>query len=190
MKKSKVVAVLLTLSSVFLLSYDLPKGWFKAGSEPDKYDMGVDVGAGKDGKNAAIIKSNSKKIRGFGTLMQNCLPDKYKGKRIKMSGYLKSSNVDGWAGFWLRIDGKDRSNSLGFDNMYDRKITGTTEWKNYEIILDVPEEAVNIAYGALLGGTGTIWFDGLKFDVVESTINPTGKKLAVPKAPENLNFED
>jgi len=82
----------------------MPKGWFAAGSEPKSYDMGTDKGAGRDGKNAATIKSTAKKISGFGTLMQQCLPDKYLGKRVRMSGYMKSKDVDSWAGFWFRVD--------------------------------------------------------------------------------------
>ena len=68
--------------------------------------MGIDRGAGKDGKNAATIKSNTKKIEGFGTLMQNCLPDNYLGKRVRMSGMMKTKDVSYWSGFWLHIDPK------------------------------------------------------------------------------------
>lgn len=177
------------LATMLLCSYDLPKNWFKAGSEPDSYEMGIDKKAGVSGGNAAIITSTEKKIKGFGTLMQNSLPGKYLGKRIKMSGYVKSENVDLWAGLWLRVDGKDKS-SLSFDNMYDRAIKGTTAWKQYEIILDVPEGATNIAYGALLAGPGTIWFDDLKFEIVSDAVTTTGKEKTTPDKPSNLSFEE
>ncbi len=52
-------------------TFDLPTSWFRAGSDPKSYDMGVDKTAGKDGKHAATIKSIEKKINGFGTLMQS-----------------------------------------------------------------------------------------------------------------------
>src|SRR6185312_6905409 len=109
----------------------VPKGWHKAGSSPKSYVMGIDKGAGKDGKNAAAIKSIDKKINGFGTLMQSCLPDKYVGKRIRMSGLLKTRNVSDWSGLWLRIDQKGSDETLGFDNMHDgndRSIKGTSDW--------------------------------------------------------------
>ena len=177
------------LATLLLCSYDLPKNWFKAGSDPDSYEMGIDKNAGRSGGSAAIISSTEKKIKGFGTLMQNSLPGKYLGKRIKMSGYVKSENVDSWAGLWLRVDGKDKA-SLSFDNMYDRAIKGTTDWKLYEIILDVPEGATNIAYGALLAGTGTIWFDDLKFDIVSDAVSTTQKENTTPDKPTNLSFEE
>jgi hypothetical protein len=194
MKKIFSSITLITFS-VTIFSFDLPSGWFKAGSDPSKYEMGVDKGAGQDGKNAATIQSNEKNINGFGTLMQNCLPDQYLGKRIKVSGYMKSQDVKSWAGFWLRVDDTNSKQPLSFDNMQDRSIKGTTEWKKYEIVLDVPASASNIAYGALISGSGKIWFDNLSFEIVDNTIPTTGmstsggNKKSSPDSPTNLDFE-
>jgi len=157
----------------------LPEGWFRAGSNPGSYFMGMDKGAGKDKNDVITIRSVDKLISGFGTVMQNSPAKKYLGKRIKMTGYLKTKDVDNWAGFWLRIDGeKQAENSLAFDNMKngktDRSIKGTTDWKKYEIVLDVSDEATNIAFGALLGGTGQIWFDKIEFEIVDTDTETTG----------------
>ena len=110
-----------------------------------------------------------------------------------MSGFLKSENVEGMAGLWLRVDQVGSKTPLGFDNMSDRKIKGTTPWKKYEIVLDVPSNASNLAYGALLTGTGQIWFDDIRFEIVDSTVSVTGNRMmnsSSPKSdPVNLNFE-
>jgi hypothetical protein len=172
---------------VSLFSFDLPEGWFKAGSKPQYYDMGVDVGAGKDGKNAASIKALRKQIDGFGTLMQNFKPDKYLGKKIKMTAWMKSNEVASWAGFWLRVDQAGANKSLSFDNIHDRSIKGTTEWKKYEIVLSVPASATNIAFGALLDRTGQIWFDEINFEVLDNSVASTGK--SANDEPVNLNFD-
>jgi hypothetical protein len=118
------------------------------------------------------------------------MPGKYLGKRVKMTGYMKSEEVNGWAGLWFRVDGKESGKSLAFDNMYDRKITGTTEWKQYEIVLDVPAEATRLAYGALLGGTGTVWFDDINFEIVTDKVHATNKDVNTPEAPTNLGFDN
>lgn len=170
-----------------LLSFDLPEGWFKAGSKPKYYDMGIDVGAGKDGKNAASIKSLKNRIDGFGTLMQNFKPDKYLGKKIKLTAWMRSKEVESWAGFWLRVDQAGASKSLSFDNMNDRPIKGTTDWQKCEIVLSVPASATNIAFGALLDGTGQIWFDEINFEVVDNSVPSTGKRAN--DEPVNLNFD-
>jgi hypothetical protein len=173
--------------------HKVPEGWFIAGTEEDKnkYIIGVEKGSGQDGKNAATIKVIDKGITGFGNLMQNFSPDKYINKRVRMSGYMKSKDVD-WASFWFRVDQSGSKQSLAFDNMMDgkekRPIKGTTDWKKYEIVLDVPEKANNIAFGVMLGTTGQIWFDNIKFEIVDKTVPTTGKEDKTE--PVNLNFEE
>lgn len=197
MTKNILKSALLIATAVAFFSFDLPEGWFKAGDRPGSYDMGIDKGAGQDGKNAATIKSIDAKINGFGTLMQNCLPAKYIGKRVRMSGFLKTKDVSDWSGFWLRIDQANTTEILSFDNMHDgakdRSVKGTTGWTKYDIVLDVPAAASNLAYGALLSGTGQIWFDNIKFEIVDNTVPLTGKEWNSPKAsqtePVNLDFE-
>jgi hypothetical protein len=198
MTKFTLKLTLLTLTGFTLLSFDLPADWFKAGSDPKSYDMGIEKGAGPDGENAATIKSIDKKIDGFGTLMQTCLADKYLGKRVRMSAMVKSVNVDEWAGLWFRVDQENSSESLAFDNMQDRAIKGTKDWKKYEIVLDVPEKAFELAYGALIIGTGQIWFTNVQFEIVDTSVKTTGmdineaKKKRVREAlkePSNLSFD-
>ncbi len=105
--------------------------------------------------------------------MQNISPDSYRGERIRLSAQIKSDTIEDWAGLWLRVDGKEK-NSLQFDNMRDRPITGTTSWNRYEIVLDVPDDSTNLAFGVLVSGPGTVWLDGLEIDVVSKSTPKTG----------------
>ncbi len=188
MQKKNRISILLLAGALTLLSYDLPKDWVRAGNQPNKYEMGTDPGAGINGKNAATIRSIKKHVTGFGTLMQHSMPDKYLGKRVRMTGYMKSQDVDGWGGFWFRVDGKEKGKVLSFDNMQNRSVKGNTEWKKYEIVLDVPENAAKLAYGALLSGTGQIWFDDVNFEIVDKSVAITGTWMTLNE-PSNLNFE-
>ena len=113
-KVAKTAVLLVVLVTLF--SFDVPKGWYKAGSSPDRYEIGIDKGAGMDGSNAATIKSEGTRVRGFGTLVQNVKPGNFGGKRIRMSGYIKTSEVNGWGGFWLRIDQEKSSMPLAFSS--------------------------------------------------------------------------
>jgi hypothetical protein len=72
----------------------------------------------------------------------------------------------------MRVDGP-RSQTLAFDNMYRRGVHGTTEWRAYAVVLDVPDAATGIAFGALLSGDGTLWVDDLTFEVVGKDIPTT-----------------
>jgi hypothetical protein len=185
-KKYFTGALFIVLAST-LLSFVLPQGWFKAGSKPKSYDMGIDKGAGQNGKDVATIKSIDKKIDGFGTLMQTSSPQKYLGQRVRMTGFVKSKDVKETSGLWFRVDQENSRKPLSFDNMHDRPVIGTADWKKYEIVLDVPLNASRLAFGALLAGSGQIWFDNLNFEIVDSTISTTGRKEN--KEPINLNFD-
>lgn len=184
MKAGIRITLLISLSVLFF-SFDIPKGWYAAGSHPKSYEMGIAKGEGRDGKNCATIRSLDKKIKGFGTLMQSCGPGKYLGKRVRMTGYVKSSQVKNWAGIWFRVDKEYRS--VSFDNMYKRPIKGDMEWKKYEIVLDVPSDATGLAYGVLLDGTGQVWFDDITFEIVDHSVPSTAE---VSSEPQNLNFEE
>ncbi|MEI8279245.1 MAG: hypothetical protein WCG87_05735 [Bacteroidota bacterium] len=197
MKKIFLACIALVSLSCLLMSYDIPKGWIRAGSSPESYDMGTDPGSGMKGGNAATIKSTEPHIKGFGTLMQNFDATEYRGKRIRLSGYVKAKEVKLWAGLWLRIDGKDydgKRKTTAFDNMFNRAIIGTKDWTKCEIVLDVSQDATNIAFGALMDGNGQIWFDGLKIEEVSKdvpttasgNIDSTGKS----KRPTNLDFKE
>ncbi len=179
--------ILITLVSVLVCAFEVPKGWIIAGSKPTSYNMGTAVGEGRDGKNCATIQSKEKIIEGFGTLMQVMSAEKYLGKRVRMTGYVKTQNVQNWCGLWMRCDGENKKQMLAFDNMENRRITGNTDWKNYFIVLDVPEATSSIAFGVLLGGTGKVWFDEIQFEIVPDSVPTTGRKFG---GPQNLSFDE
>lgn len=86
------------------------------------------------------------------------------GKRVRFSGYIKTEGVtNGYAGLWWIVDGA--SGTLAFDNMQNRGVTGTTDWKRYDIELPVATDAKSISFGAILPGNGTAWFDGLTVEL-------------------------
>jgi len=195
MKNFRFSCIAVFLSAIIFMSFDLPQNWFKAGSKPKSYHMGIDKGAGYHGKNAATIQSNEKKIDGFGTLMQQFKPGKLANNRVKMTAYAKTESVNKSSGLWLRVDQMGTSKPLSFDNMSNRPIIGTTAWTKYEIVLDVPANASLIAFGALLEGTGQIWFDNISFEIVDNSVAVTGKinnvqQSAITEEPLNLDFED
>jgi hypothetical protein len=91
---------------------------------------------------------------------------------------------------WMRVDGPDRK-VLSFDNMGDRPVTGSTGWTRYEIVLDVPPDSVDIAFGFLLTQGGTVWGDNFKLEKVDSTVPVTAPSppAVKPKGPVNADFE-
>lgn len=171
MKQQILKSVAIALVAITVLSFTKIEKWIKAGSDPLKYEMGLDPSL----KETFTIKTinNDLDENSFGTYMSKESTSNYLGKRIQLTGLVKSSIESGWAGLWLRNDGKDRSESLGFDNMYDRQIKDETGWKSYSVVLDIPTEAISMSYGALLVGKGQIWFKDVSNKVVDTSVPVT-----------------
>ena len=66
---------------------------------------------------------------------------------------------------WMRVAG-DRY-ELAFDNMKDRFVKGTTDWKMYAVVLDGAADAKTTLLGAILTGKGHVWADDFKLEIVE-----------------------
>ena len=194
MKKRLAAYAILVTIAIVTLSFLEPKGWHVSGSAPEKYDIGLFKVNGHDSKSSGIIRANKKSYFGdeYGSLVQVISSQRYLGKRVRMTGYMRSIGVTQWAGFYLRADKEDSKEPLTFDNMHDRPITGNTKWTQYKIELDIPLNASKIAFGALLHGPGQIWFDDINFEVIgKSTIVATEIVCDTSKKrePENLDFE-
>jgi hypothetical protein len=116
---------------------ELPAGWTLTGSSKE-YIAGTITDSILNKKVAYLKSTNDKYLNSdFGTIMQWFNATKYLGKRIRFSAMVKTSGVEHWAGLWLRVDNED-GRSTNFDNMENRSIIGTNNWKRYEIVLDVP----------------------------------------------------
>ena len=111
------------------------------------------------GKSSARIDCPATAANKFCTVTRALSID-FTGSRIEFRGWLRTEDVSGWAGLWLREDGEGRA--LEFDNMQARGLKGTTDWKQYSITLRLNPEARTMVFGALLTGTGKLWVDDLE----------------------------
>lgn len=150
-----------------------PKDWNNFGSS--NYAIALDSVNKKNGKYSATIEFNDGnpdfKAWAF------TIPDNYAGKKITLTGYIKTENVtDGYAGLWMRIDP-----SIAFDNMNKNGVKGTTDWTKHEITLEMnPEKTKQIVIGGLLVGKGKMWIDNFSVSVDGKDIKnlkPFEKKL-------------
>ena len=157
-----------------------PNEW--AGGGPASYKLTLDKSESHTGAACGRIEGTTPSPGEFGTFTTAVDASNYVGRKVRYTGWIKSDNItDGWAGMWLRIDGAGGlSEILGFDNMHDRAITGTTGWKQYTIEMDVPKGAKKIFFGFLLAGNGTLRGDDLKIEAVGAKPKPAihGKKVA------------
>ena len=90
------------------------------------------------------------------------------GRHVRITGWLKTKDVRGWASEFVIIVGLD-GRHLQYDDMSNRPIRGTTDWQQYEIVTDLPDEACIIYFGPDLYGPGELWGDDFQI-----TLAPPG----------------
>lgn len=166
----------------------VPKGWFVTGTAASDYDIGTESSTRASGGTSVSLRAKAENT-GFGSVMQTIDANAYHGKRVRFSGYLRTKGA-GKGQLWMRVDGADRK-SAAFDNMELRAPQGDHDWQHYDIVLDVPNDARDIAFGVLLQNKGQVWADGLTFEVVGKDVPVTDDAAhTLPAAPVNLGFAD
>src|SRR5207249_208423 len=124
----------------------VPTGWFQPRPSLDAgYKVQLTEDNPKSGKRCALVSRDAKgKVPGFGNLMQSIDAAAYRGKRVRLRAAVRAevSGSANQAQLWLRVDRKN--DELGFlDNMEDRPIV-QKDWRYYEIVGDIAEDAVSV----------------------------------------------
>lgn len=141
------------------------RGWQFYTSTAQAYEFGRDKVVSHSGYRSAYLRSTRSAYgRSFALLWQKLDATPYRGHTVRLSGWLRTSGVSGWAGMWMRVD-PENGPTLAFENMEKRPVTGSTEWREYSIELEVPQQAEEIHLGPLLVGQGEVWFDDLRLSI-------------------------
>jgi hypothetical protein len=161
-------------------------GWWAAGGAPQDYDFGTEHIDGAPGQKSAFIKCVVPAPEKWGTLSQAISAEQYLGKRVRLSAMLKTKDADS-AQLWLQMQGPDNK-MLSFYNMSDSPAKGTTDWKRYDAVLEVPKETKQIYFGYFLTGKGEAWANDFKIEAVgdDVPVSPGG----LLDHPANMNFDE
>jgi hypothetical protein len=171
-----------------------PAGWVFNGKSQE-YDCSIDASAPYNGQPSTYIRSRVEaRPTSSASVWRDFDATPYAGKRIRLSAALKADGVKELGSVWMRVDDAKHPKSgypasVALDNGV---IKGTTGWRNYSIVLDVPPGATGIYIGFLLAGTGAVWMNGDRVEVVGPEVPVTARSLGPrPKlnlTPENLDF--
>jgi hypothetical protein len=181
----RAIVITLALSAVVSASV---KGWFLSGSghEASEYEMGIDRDVVHSGRASAYLKSIAQKPQ-EAALMQMISADRYRGKRVRISAWIKTERVDAMAAVGARVESADGRGVYAYGR---EELKGTNDWQRREVVLDVDPAAARIALGMGLWGTGQAWIDDVNVDIVDRSVPTTDKLPHFPVAPSNLDFEE
>ncbi|MCX6351191.1 MAG: hypothetical protein NTX03_04940 [Bacteroidetes bacterium] len=123
---------------------------------------------GVDGEKAVTIKSVKKVNKGgFGLLSQTTKANKFKGKRVRFTAFLKTKDVKENGYLWCRVDGSNLRQFHLTRSSEKNYITRNTDWKKCVEEFDVYEDAKFVLFGVMMYGNGQIWMKEPKLEIVE-----------------------
>nr|UXE45615.1 hypothetical protein Hi04_10k_c5016_00024 [uncultured bacterium] len=156
----------------------LPGGWrlipFVAANQ---YRMGIDREIRHGGKSAAFLESHAADSDNnhHARLEQALDATKYRGKRLRLSAYLKSKDVEKRA--FLAANVPNPWQDLSDFATQKPLLEGTTDWTRYEIEFKVIDYAKQIEIRVELHGSGRVWVDDLHLEVLGDTGEPSGAEI-------------
>jgi mannose-6-phosphate isomerase-like protein (cupin superfamily) len=173
------------------------EGWTLSGNQSAQYKEGIDNSTFHSGGASTYIESSADEPNQLAWRGRVIDVKDYLDKRIRFSAYVKRNSDDLTASLGMIVYGEpitntaDQSGSrvklLGKDDMSDRVIRGTADWQRYDIVLDVPPDAKDIAVYFQVEGKGRVWFDDVTLSVANGDVPVTNMYRSTEV--ENAGFE-
>jgi hypothetical protein len=148
---------------------------------------GVDKALEASGTTNLTLKCDET-LDGFVGVMQRVPPDTYRNRRVRFSAIVKTENVEGWGGLWMRVDDVDK-HGAAFDNMQNRPLKGTSDWTRYSVVLDASQNAQAVSFGTLMTGKGQLWIRDWSLEVVGPEVAVTGQPIQRHAGDHPANLE-
>jgi hypothetical protein len=159
------------------------------------YSAGIDPVA-HTGNHGVALRATGAGAGDF-FVRQRVKADRWRGKKIRVAGWLKLDQAEGGAALWLRVD---MSNG---DYVLDGalELTRRPGWTRAELVAFVPDDAAGISFGVRMKGGGVVWADDLSLaeapaaartTTIERRKNPKGLGDVYRDAkadPVNMGFE-
>jgi len=163
-----------------------PVGWHASGDGATTYTIGSDVSRrpGGTGFTSGYIKATTTSPSGSATLSQQINAERFRGQRVRLTGYVRRTGDAGTAILFLRIDG------LGQDGLADyaaaqvfvpsRDSDDGRGWIQRSIVVDIPAHSTAIRIGIVSIGVDEVWLDDVSFQQVGDAVSLTGSVIAAP----------
>ncbi len=145
-----------------------PKGWYIEGSEPGMLSTEHPTNNGQ-----SLRLSRNADTGGDSAFAIQMPPFQHQGKELTLTGWIKTREVTGdGASLWLAINAG--SSELAHDNMKDRQISGSQDWQQVQVSVQLTDAVDSYTFGVVLAGTGEAFFADLsiKLDGVPITEVP------------------
>lgn len=147
----------------------LPGGWrLEAHPSVQHYRIGLDRQVFHGGKSAGLLESQQAEFQKnhYASMVQSLDIRSHRGKRLRLSAFLKTQDVQESAYLEVNIPHLYADDSDNF--RLKPPIRGSTDWKRYEVEFTVSDLAgtAEIECSVDLHGPGRVWIDDVSLELV------------------------
>lgn len=171
-------------NEVFILKFnkklDNSNGSAEAGTTvPSDWNTWNQSGYGSFTWDSAVYHWGSKSLKTTNTQTDNSawysiVNNINQRRTYRLSGWLKTSSVSGANGAFLYVQTQDSSGTVT-GNYITPYITGTNDWKRYELTFNPPAGTTKLlVHGCLYNATGTAWFDDFELNYADNGLYNAG----------------
>lgn len=164
----------------------VPLGWGAMGNGgalalPGRCELGVDGEMAAAGQANFSILCTNEHLPSFGGLNQRIETSRFRGKRVRYSALLKGADirdvklpdrapVEGSAGLFF---GVGTPGGIKMDRTQGRVFKGTTQWEQFDFVVDVPDNNTYMFTGFWMQGLGQLWVKDIKVEEVPLSVPVT-----------------
>ena len=172
MKRTFIALTLLfTLCRAAFAQDGLPVGWMAGGNKPDHFEMKPDTTVKQGGTASACVRFVAPKFEGFGTLMQQFKADAWRGKRVRMSAWVKTDSLKSVA--YIKLFAHGLYGTL--QGIASEQFSVTQPWTLTTQTLDLPPDTYQVWAWCQYDGPvrGKVHFDDVSLEVLgPATVEP------------------
>lgn len=184
-----LAAVLLVASAAPLAPLN---GWSSGstGTTSGAYRMGIDPAMQFQGQRSISVQAQSGLVQhdSHGAVIQYGYG--YAGKRVRFSGWLRSSDVTGWAGAFIHVapSGAERFFGSRRPDLKEDDLpfgaggaSSLDRWTEVSLVVDVPNTpTAMVSMGAMVVGEGKVWLSAMRFEEVGLDVPLTTARIGMP----------
>lgn len=133
--------------------------WWIQGTTPDFYSFEV-----APGMTGGKITAQQTLVDGSAVMGRTISSSEFKGRRVKLTGEVRTNDVTAGAGLWLNATETLHGKVIASNDGFDQAMSGSNNWKSITLETTVPSAADWLNVGVALQGPGQVEVRNLRVE--------------------------
>jgi len=139
-------------------------GWRLGGRHLTEYVAVADSDSVYEGRYSFRLGSNAAPPDAWAGALQKVAATPYQNQRLRLTAQVKTRGVTDRLFFTLGYEGYSQDSAR--ETIMSPNFTGTADWFEVELVLDLADQIEAVSFGFWLHGQGQVWVDDVRLEAV------------------------